>query len=215
MQSKRPGRPFCFPRRRSFSQHASHSSFHPSVTRQLWLPQVPLVWRRILLCRAVSDQSHGGQVTELKFRSVPYQASAHETHTRTEAEIVSFFFSLRWCVLDDIHPVNAFYCCIAVTLNVCSSQYCCSSVNQMHSTTMPMPVRHEAFSTLAVSTNYLRISGVTATSGSSTPSTRRMIIRKRTAQLSGLDVYIPVLVLCGASRQSGGVRPIRPTAAKL
>lgn len=76
---QRPGPSFCFPRWRSFSQHASHSSFHPSVTRQLWLPQVPLVWRRILLCAAVSDQSHGGQVTELKFRSVPYQSSAHET----------------------------------------------------------------------------------------------------------------------------------------
>lgn len=99
---QRPGPSFCFPHRRSFSQHASHSSFHPSVTRQLWLPLVPLLWRRILLCEVVSDQSHGGQVTELKFRSVPYQSSAHETQTvspkaNSPEQKQRFFFLVLVC----------------------------------------------------------------------------------------------------------------------
>lgn len=113
VRSSDPGRLFVFHAGRSFSQHASHSGFHPSVTRQLWLPLVPLLWRRILLCEAVSDQSHGGQVTELKFRSVPYQRSTHETQAvslrantpQQKQRLFSFF--LHWCVLNSNHPVKA------------------------------------------------------------------------------------------------------------
>lgn len=141
MQPGDPGRLFCFPGRRSLAQHASHWGFHPSVTQQLWLPQVPLLWRRILLCAAVSDQSHGGQVTELKFPSVPYQSAAHETHTlfpppdsrhaRTQAKIVCVF-----CVgvfRRTFGQKNAFHCC-ALTMHFLTWQRRCSSGKNKHPT---------------------------------------------------------------------------------
>lgn len=57
-------------------------------------PSGPCCWRRILLSEVVSDRSHGGQVTELRFLSRPCQSPGRNTQlvsppTTQEVEIVA------------------------------------------------------------------------------------------------------------------------------
>lgn len=72
----------CFHTTRSFSQHASVSQllclFIPCDPAAV-APSGPSCWRRILLSEAVSDRSHGGQVTELRFLSAPCQSPGRST----------------------------------------------------------------------------------------------------------------------------------------
>lgn len=62
-------------------------------------PSGPSCWRRILLSEAVSDRSHGGQVTELRFLSAPCQSPGRNTElvcppTTQEAEVVEILLLL-------------------------------------------------------------------------------------------------------------------------
>lgn len=179
MQPGDPGRLSCFPGRRSLAQHASHWGFHPSVTQQLWLPQVPLLWRRILLCAAVSDQSHGGQVTELKFPSVPYQSAAHETHTpppppptagtQEHKQRLFVFFVLVY-----FEGRSGRKMCFIVVHSRCIFLLGSAAVLQEKTNTQRHSAPHKCIMrfcfTLDVCANFLHVSGVGHISDSSTAS---------------------------------------------